>query len=92
LILNTQETKKKPTQEMDTSEEEWVPEDDTIIGKAFKWSLVVIGSLFVVVAIGYYGTREVEEIRPEQIIEAPAPEVVTREISVPQVTFTDIGH
>ncbi len=88
--MNTQETQKKPTQEMDPSEEEWVPEDDTIIGKAFKWSLVVIGSLIVVIAIGYYATREVEEIIPEQIIEAPAPEVVTREISVPQVTFTDI--
>jgi hypothetical protein len=90
LILNTQETKEEPTEDMDASEEEWVSEDDTIIGKAFKWSLVVIAGLLVVAAIGYYAMREVEETKPEQAIEATAPEMVTREISVPQVTFTNI--
>jgi hypothetical protein len=90
LILNTQETKEEPTEDMDASEEEWVSEDDTIIGKAFKWSLVVIAGLLVVVAVGYYAMRDVEETKPEQVIEATAPEMVTREISVPQVTFTNI--
>ena len=51
--MNTQETKEEPTEDMDASEEEWVSEDDTIIGKAFKWSLVVIAGLLVVAAIGY---------------------------------------
>ncbi len=88
--MNTQETKEEPTEDMDASEEEWVSEDDTIIGKAFKWSLVVIAGLLVVAAIGYYAMREVEETKPEQAIEATAPEMVTREISVPQVTFTNI--
>ncbi|MFT5368537.1 MAG: hypothetical protein ACI8V2_003503 [Candidatus Latescibacterota bacterium] len=90
MILNTQETKEEPTEDMDASEEEWVSEDDTIIGKAFKWSLVVIAGLLVVVAVGYYAMRDVEETKPEQVIEATAPEMVTREISVPQVTFTNI--
>lgn len=88
--MNTQETKEEPTEDMDASEEEWVSEDDTIIGKAFKWSLVVIAGLLVVVAVGYYAMRDVEETKPEQVIEATAPEMVTREISVPQVTFTNI--
>ena len=43
--------REKPPEEIDTTEEEWVPEDDSIIGKAFRWSLVVIAGVAVLVVI-----------------------------------------
>jgi len=88
--LNSEEVKEKPSSDVETTEEEWVPEDDSIIGKAFKWSLVVIAGIIVLVGMGYYATREVEKIKPERAIEAVAPEAVVRKVSAPGVTFVDI--
>ena len=76
--------------EMQDDEDIWVPEDDTIIGRSFRWSLVVIAGLALVIGLLLYLTREIEEIKPEQAIEAVAPEVVTQTADIPTVRFVDV--
>lgn len=72
-------------------EEEWVPEDDTIIGKAFRWSLLVIGLIGIVVLSAVYGLRPgapAEVIRDD--IKTQVPKTYENQIAMPGVTFTDI--
>jgi len=78
------------TTQLEDEEAEWVPEDDTIIGRSFWWSLVVIVSLAVVVGLVFYLTRPLEDIKPEQVIAPVAPERVAPTATVPTVRFTDI--
>ena len=77
---------------VETSDDEdvWVPEDDTIIGTSFRWSLVVIAGLAIVIGAAVYLTREPEVVKPEQVIEAAAPEAVTRTADIPAVRFVDV--
>ncbi|MBT4137167.1 MAG: hypothetical protein HOE48_04585, partial [Candidatus Latescibacteria bacterium] len=72
------------------TEEEWVPEDDSIIGRAFRWSLMVIVGIGVLVAVGYYATRTTEDVKPEQEIVSVAPEAVVVAEVVPHVAFVDV--
>ena len=72
-------------------EEELVPEDDTVIGKAFRWSLIVI----VIVAVGIVAVLLVTRERPraEEIVErgpvaVPAP--LDQSTDMPDVAFTDV--
>ena len=56
-------------------DEEYVPEDDTIIGKAFKWSILVIAAIAVLIAGGWWLTRdapEQENVLVRDPIEAPS--------------------
>ena len=72
-------------------DEDYVPEDDRIIGRVFKWSLLVIGGCAVLVALILYITQQPEEQAPEQQIQATAPKaVVKQQATAPQVRFTDI--
>ncbi|HSR70694.1 MAG TPA: CRTAC1 family protein [Acidobacteriota bacterium] len=71
--------------------QEWVDEDDTVIGTAFRWSLLVI---VVIAAVGlgiYFLSREdapQDTVRP---IETSAPRTLQQGgEGVPQVSFTDI--
>jgi hypothetical protein len=73
-------------------EEEYVPADDTIIGTAFKWSLLVI----VLVAAGIFlGLRfggddeEAPEVVDRGRIEAPE-RLVQEAAERPEVAFTDV--
>lgn len=79
----------KPAQGGTEPEDEWVAEDDAVIGPAFRWSLLVIVSAAVLVAIGVYMFRPSDESAPEQAIEAVAPEPVFR-AEAPKIPFTDI--
>jgi hypothetical protein len=74
----------------DGEEDVWVPEDDTIIGRTFRWSLVVIVGLALAMALGFYLTRPVEKVKPEQVIASVAPEPVAKVEGIPTVRFTDI--
>ena len=76
--------------EMSDDEDVWVPEDDTIIGTSFRWSLAVIAGLAVVVGLVLYLSRETKVVKPEQVIEAAAPEAVTRTADIPEVRFVDV--
>lgn len=84
---NEERTDTKPELE----DEEFVPEDDAIIGRAFRWSLLVI----VLLAAGIGGSlllsgdRPVEEVVRE--IETRAPDRLIQEAEgMPHVRFVDI--
>jgi len=73
-------------------EEEWVPEDDTVIGRAFRWSLVAIVAVATAVAAGLWLTREppataaVVERAP---VEAPPP-LEQADVRMPDVPFVEV--
>jgi hypothetical protein len=75
----------------DERPEEYVPEDDTIIGTAFKWSLLVIALVAVAVFVTIRLTRQPSD-EPEVIergrIEAPAP-LAQGAAERPEVAFVD---
>ena len=74
-------------------EEEYVPEDDRIIGRVFKWSILVIGSIATIVLAVLYIMQQPAEQAPEQQIQATAPEaVVQQQVVAPQIPFTNITH
>ena len=67
-------------------DDELVPEDDTIIGKAFRWSLAVIA----VLAVGIVGVLWLmrEEPQAETVIERGPVAATTGDDAV----FGDTGH
>ncbi|MEM7356637.1 MAG: hypothetical protein AAF657_37825, partial [Acidobacteriota bacterium] len=67
-----------------------VPEDDTIIGIAFRRSLMVIGALALLGGGIYWLSQGSGAAAPEQIIEAAAPQAVEAVTEVPTIRFTDI--
>ncbi len=71
-------------------EEPFVPEDDVVIGKAFRWSLLVIAILGAIGVLLAVVLRQEEEAAPEVAIETAAPEAVQRDVQAPTVTFSDV--
>jgi hypothetical protein len=71
-------------------EEELVPEDDRVIGTAFRWSLGIIVLLAAVVAIVVAIVNRPEEAAEEQTLEAAAPEALATRADPPLVPFTDV--
>ncbi|MBM43651.1 MAG: RNA-binding protein [Phycisphaerae bacterium] len=85
----------EPNQPADVDQDpgvEYVPEDDAIIGVAFKWSVLVIvllGSLGLVFFLLYRGGGEESETIIEKTVESP--EALVPDVAIlPDVTFTDI--
>jgi hypothetical protein len=67
-----------------------VPEDDTIIGKAFRLSLIAFVVIGAAVTAGVYllgGDDELGEVRESKV---EAPRAVERSVAVPTVRFTAI--
>jgi hypothetical protein len=71
-------------------EEEWVPEDDAVIGKTFRWSLVVLAGVAVAVGLWVYLAKRPVTVKPAQVITAAAPEAVVQAAEAPMVRFVDI--
>lgn len=72
-------------------EEELVPEDDTVIGHALRWSLLALIGIAALVAAVLYLRRE-EEL-PEAVIEKQVGEIadlVIDEAVLPAIRFTDV--
>jgi hypothetical protein len=82
-------TPRKP----DTSPaEEFVPEDDAIIGHAFKWSALVVASIAVLVVVVLLIVNR-ETPADEHTVETDMPTVnpfVSGTLDMPEVHFTDI--
>ncbi len=72
-------------------EDELVPEDDTIIGHAFKWSALAVASVaVVVVAVLLVVNRETPAEEHIEEKRMPSVSVFAAEAQVPVVRFTDI--
>jgi len=74
-----------------SDDEQWVPDDDVVIGKAFRWSLLVIVALVLVIGLVFLILRRPEKSAPEVAIETAAPVEVEQEVAAPTVSFTDIS-
>lgn len=91
-MAQTNGPKDESTPRVDPSldnDEEWVPEDDAVIGRAFRRSLLAIAGIALVVALGIFLSRNEEAAGPERAIERSAPEVVVETADPPQVVFTE---
>jgi hypothetical protein len=66
-----------------------VDEDDSAIGKAMRWSVLVIGVLGVVGAALFFFLNQEEEAAPEQTIAAVAPVEVTQAADPPALALVD---
>ena len=71
-------------------DEDWVPEDDAVIGRAFRISLAVIGAVAVLVLAGIGVARLFGEDPVDRAIAANAPLAVARTAAAPPVPFTDV--
>lgn len=70
--------------------EDLVPEDDAVIGRAFRRSLMVLAGIAVVVLIGVVWSERSETAAPEREIETSTPQAVVENAQAPAVVFTDI--
>jgi len=72
------------------TEEELVREDDTIIARAVKWSLLVFALLALAVAAVILALREPEPPPPPPAAPYVPPRLVDRAVVPPPVPFTDV--
>ncbi len=73
-------------------QDEYVAADDAIVGKAFKWSLLVIVAIGLIIAVIVFALRKPEGPPPVEIDPIAAPRTVEAEAVPPSVTFTDITN
>lgn len=69
---------------------EYVAADDAIIGKAFKWSVIVMLMIAIAGGAGYWLTRPVENKEAPTEVVLAAPQKASTTVEPPSVTFTDI--
>ena len=70
-------------------DDDYVPEDDAVIGVAVRRSLIAVVVLVLIGGAVYLLSSRPEEAAPEQAIEAAAPEAVSA-AEVPAIPFTDV--
>jgi hypothetical protein len=68
-----------------------VAEDDAVIGRALRWSLLVLVGVGAVVGAGLYLVQRPAAAGPEQAIEAAAPEPVVRSADPPAVAWVEVA-
>jgi len=83
-------TGRPPHAEEEIDADEFVAEDDSIIGRALRWSVGLIVSVGLVVAVALFVARRGEAPAPARALDAPAPEVVTGAAEPPALRFTDV--
>ena len=69
---------------------EWVPEDDTIIGRAFKISGVVLGAIALLIAAIVLIEGRAPEKETVEEAETVLPRFRAQAVTVPEFSFTDI--
>jgi hypothetical protein len=72
------------------ADDDLVPADDRIIGRALRWSALLLVALGALVALGLLIARRAPEAPPVHTIETAAPEAVATTSSAPRVQFTDV--
>ncbi len=71
--------------------EEELPPDDTIIGKAFRGSMVVLAGIAIVATVVYFIASREPAAKPETAIESQAPQAVTAAVA-PAIPFVDVAE
>lgn len=74
----------------ETRDDELVPEDDAVIGRALRRSLIGIGVISVIGVATIFVTKKNPEIAPTKTVELQAPITVNTVAESPKVVFTDI--
>jgi hypothetical protein len=95
-MTNEHDTRDEATQEAElhSEEEEFVPEDDAIIGRAFRWSLAVIAVAAVLVTVALFAMREkpvVEAVVERAPVQAPR-QLDQTQARMPDVAFVDLAQ
>jgi hypothetical protein len=67
-----------------------VPQDDAVIGRAFRRSLAVIAALGAVGALAWWLTRPAPSVAPQAAAPVAAPHVRAKAERAPAVSFTDV--
>ena len=70
--------------------DDYVPEDDAIIGVWARRSLLIVVAVAVLAAAVYFFLQRPESEAPEIEIDTEAPQDVEREIAPPEVRFADV--
>ncbi len=86
----TEPSQKTEDPRLDEHDEELVPEDDAVIGRAVRWSLLAVVALAVIAGLTFYLVGRPAPQGPEQAITAAPPEAQRTPAVPPKVTFTDI--
>ncbi len=71
-------------------EQEWVAEDDAVIGRAFRWSLIAIVAVAVIVVGAIVLFRGMGEEPEDREIETSAPVAVSQDVEPPTALFHDV--
>jgi hypothetical protein len=71
-------------------EYEEVSHDDTVIGRAFRWSMVVLAALAALGGAAWWWASRPEEVAPPQVVTPDAPRRVEVTVPAPSVRFTDV--
>jgi hypothetical protein len=71
-------------------DDQLVPADDAVIGRAFRWSLLGFVVLAALVGLALLIARRPERLPEETSLETEAPVAVERTVEPPKVTFTDV--
>jgi hypothetical protein len=72
-------------------DEDLVPEDDAVIGRAFRWSIVVLVAVAALVAVTVLVARRPAPLAPEQAIQAAPPVEPEAMVDPPALPFTDVA-
>jgi hypothetical protein len=73
-----------------TPESELAHEDDTVVGRAFRWSLAVLAVLAAAGAAAYWLATRPKPAPPPQVAGVKAPEVARTAVIAPTIRFTDV--
>lgn len=84
------ELQEKHDPNLEDHEDDLVPEDDRVIGRALRWSLVALVAIVAIVAGVLWFLRRPAPTGPEQAIAAEAPRVTETVADPPEVRFTDV--
>ncbi len=77
--------------EEDVRPEDWVPEDDRVIGKAFRWSLLLIGVIAAIVVGAIFLGRDKPAASEVRDVETAAPAKLDQsDLRLPEVSFRDV--
>jgi hypothetical protein len=71
-------------------DDDWVPEDDAVIGRVFRRSLLVVGSAAVVVLAGVVLARGCRPAVEDHEIDTASPVEITRDVEPPEAPFSDV--